>query len=276
MLDGDPDGLIQRAISVSTGVTLNVVERPGAGTPVVCLHGVWDWWRYWRPLVSDGGGGFSGQPLLMVDLRGHGESSKPESGYAWSDYASDIVALIREDVFGSVTLVGHSLGALTALLVAAAAPERIVSIVLEDPPLPARTGPSEMFRGLYEMKRQPFERIVDDFMAWRPWTTREQAEASATCLLQTADGVFEAMFTGASAGIDVPVPGVVIEAPALVIRAGDEDQRALRDGGEEALRAALPNMRLRTIPGASHTVLRDNPVAYRAALADFNDHAGQH
>lgn len=253
---------------LSTGVSLHVVERPGSGTPVICLHGVWDWWRYWRPLVQAGPGSFEGRPLVMVDLRGHGDSSKPETGYTRADYAADIVALINERGDERVTLAGHSLGSMTALLTAAQMPDRIESLVLEDPPLPVSVGPNENFRGVYEMRSQRFEQIVDDFTVWRPWVTQEQAEESATCLLQTADGVFQAMFTGASDGIPVPTPDVVIDAPALVIQAGNEEQRALRADGIDLLRAVLPQLRIETIPDTSHTVLRDAPDAYRALLAE--------
>lgn len=264
----DPEGLTQRAVALPTGVTLNVAERPGSGTPVICLHGVWDWWRYWLPLIPEGAGSFAGRPLVMLDLRGHGASSKPETGYTWDHYSRDVVALIQQEGYERVTLVGHSLGALTALLAAAELPERIEALVLEDPPLPMRKGPNENFRGVYEMRQQTLEQIIDDFTVWRPWTTREQAESSATCLKETADGVFQAMFAGASDAIDVPKPGVVIDAPTLVIRAGIEEQRALCDGGEELLRAVLPNLTLVTIPETSHTVLRDRPDAYRRVLAD--------
>ena len=68
-----------------------------------------------------------------------------------------------------------------------------------------------------------------DFSVWRPWVTREQAEESATCLLNTADGVFQAMFTGASDGIPVPTPDIVIDAPTLVIQAGTATSTRLRD-----------------------------------------------
>jgi N-formylmaleamate deformylase len=269
MPQADPDGLVQHFIPVSTGITLHVAERLGHGAPVICLHGVWDWWRYWTPLVDDGRGVFPGRPLLMIDLRGHGDSSKPATGYAWDDYASDVIALIQEQGYERVTLVGHSLGALTALLVAGALPGRVESLVLEDPPLPLRRGPSEMFRGVYEMRQQTFEQVVDDFMVWRPWTTREQAESSATCLLATADGVFQAMFMGVSDNVEIPVPGVVIDVPALVIQAGVREQRAFGDEGEDLLRAVMPNLRIETIPGTSHTVLRDAPDAYRSILAEF-------
>jgi pimeloyl-ACP methyl ester carboxylesterase len=270
MLPTDPPGLTQRAVTLPTGVTLNVMERPGSGTPVVCLHGIWDWWRYFRPLVTDDGT-LSGRQLVMLDLRGHGESSKPDdpSEYGWDDYAADVTALIRQEGYARVTLLGHSLGALTALLVAAELPERVETLILEDPPLPLASGPSEMFRGVYEMKQQSFEQIVDDFSVWRPWLTRAQAEEVATCVSQTANAVFEATLLGVSGDLVVPVPGVEIPAPTLVIRAGDPEQRALRDGGPELLAAVLPNLRLETIPGTSHTVLRDDSAAYRALLTDF-------
>jgi pimeloyl-ACP methyl ester carboxylesterase len=263
----DPAGLVQRFVNVGTGVTLNVVERPGEGPPVICLHGIWDWWRYWRPLVPEGPGSFAGRPLLMLDLRGHGDSSKPETGYTRADYAADIVALITEQGYGRVTIVGHSLGSMTALLTAARIPERVESLVLEDPPLPVSVGPNEAFRGVYEMRQQRFEQIVEDFTVWRPWVSHEQAEESATCLLNTADGVFQASLTGASDGIPVPTPGVVIDAPALVIQAGNPEQRAFGASGEALLRPVLPQLRVETIPDTSHTVLRDAPDAYRALLA---------
>jgi pimeloyl-ACP methyl ester carboxylesterase len=264
----DPVGLTYRQAPVGTGVTLNVVERPGQGTPVICLHGVWGWWRYWRPLVPGGPGSFAPRPLLMVDLRGHGGSSKPEHGYGWADYAADLAALVREAAYERVTFVGHSLGALTALLVAAQLPGRVESFVLEDPPLPLPRGPIERFRDVYELRSQPNEQIIDYFMAWHPGTTHEQADENAFCLQHTADGVFRAMLSGAMGDTDIPVPGVTIDAPALLIRAGNHELRVFNDSAEPDLRAVLPQLRVATIPGTSHTVLRDAPDVYRAVLAD--------
>jgi pimeloyl-ACP methyl ester carboxylesterase len=268
MQPDDLGGLIERFVSLSNGITLHIMERLGEGAPVVCLHGIWDSWRAWLPLLPDGPGSFAGRPLLMLDLRGHGESTKPPAGYAWHDYAADVIALIREQDMQRVTLVGHSLGALTALLVAAELPTRIASMVLEDPPLPVRAEAGAMFRGFYEMKRQPLEAIVDDMLAWRPDQTREQAELSARNLRDTADGVLEAMFSGTPEERAFPMPSRVTDAPTLVIRAGIAEQRALQPAGEALLRGVLPNLLVETVEGTGHTVLRDRPAAYRALLAD--------
>lgn len=265
------EGLTRHAVELPTGVTLNVMERPGSGTPVICQHGIWDDWRYFLPLVPHGAGSFSGRPLLMIDHRGHGDSSKPDAGYGWDDYTADIVALVDTLGFERITLAGHSLGSITSLLAAAEMPERVESLLLEDPPLPLRPTNAEVFRTLLELKQQPFETVVDEFMAWRPWLTRESAEGSASRLIQTADGVLREASTGLLAREGVPNPYVTIDVPVLLIRAGIPEQRAFGDDGPALLAATMPNVTIETIPNTGHNVLREKPDEYRAILAGFFD-----
>ncbi len=265
----DTDNLIQHAQSLVTGVTLNVMERPGTGTPVIYLHGIWDNWQYFLPLVAPDPGSFEGRPLLMVDHRGHGQSSKPESGYEWSDYAGDVVTFVKERGYERVTLVGHSLGALTSLLAAADMPERIESMVLEDPPLPLRPASGDVFRALLELKGQSFEAVVEEFMIWRPWLKQEEAEGSARRLLDTASGVLRTAGERLLANAAIPTPDVTIDAPVLVIQAGIAEQRAFDEGGRELLEAVIPNLTVKTIPHTSHNVLREQPEPYRQLLAEF-------
>jgi len=265
------DGLTRHAVALPTGVSLNVVERPGEGTPVICLHGIWDRWDYFLPLVPPGPGSFAGRPLLMVDHRGHGESSKPESGYGWDEYVGDLVALVDVLGYDRVTLAGHSLGAITSLLAAARILEKLESMLLEDPPVPMRPASADVFRTLLDLKKQPFETIVEEFMIWRPWLAREDAEGSASRLLSTADGVLREAGGRGLENTAIPTPGVVINAPTLVIRAGIPEQRAFGDAGPDLLREVIPNLTIETIPDTSHNVLREQPDAYRRILAGFFD-----
>lgn len=264
-----PAGLDEHDVPLPTGVTLYAVEQAGAGTPVICLHGIWDDWRYWLPLLSPGPGPFAGRPVVMIDLRGHGGSSKPEHGYSWNDYAADVLAFIRDRSYDRVMLAGHSLGALVSLLVAAELPDRIEALLLEDPPLPVRHDRSSAFAGLLEMKQQTLAAIIDDFSIWRPHLSPEQAEASARRLKNTADGVFRDLIEGASAGIEMPKPGVTIEAPTLVIQAGLVEERAFGEGGEALLALVIPDLRIETVEGTTHNVLREQPEPYRAILSEF-------
>ena len=187
--------------------------------------------------------------------------------YDWDDYAGDIIRLIRDQDLEQVVLVGHSLGALTSLLVAAELPDRIAAMVLEDPPIPLRETSGEVFANLLDLKRKPFETVVDEFRAWRPFLSRADAEGSARRLIQTADAVlFEASNTINRRNTQIPNPDVTIPAPTLVIQAGYEDQRAFGEDGPGLLGAVLPNLRIETIPGTSHNVFREKPEEYRALV----------
>ena len=262
--------LTRHAIELPTGVTLNVMERSGTGTPVICLHGIWDRWDYWLPLTGDGPGTFNGRPLYMVDHRGHGDSSKPDSGYGWDAYCGDLLALIEELGFARLTLVGHSLGSLTSLLAAAQTPDRIESMLLEDPPIPLNGDSAVAFRGLLELKQQPFEAVVEELTVWRN-LPRNIAEDSAGRLLGTADGVLREASEGILNTVTIPPPGVTIDAPTLVIQTGNPEQRAFQDSGRAILDTVLTDYRVETVPDTSHNVLRDAPDAYRRILADFFD-----
>ncbi|QDV18125.1 Tropinesterase [Gimesia panareensis] len=109
---------------------LNYVISPETATPLILLHGVTRRWQSFLPLM----GPLSvHRQLIVPDLRGHGLSSRPESGYLVRDYAADITAFIQ-DRDQPVALYGHSLGALVAAAVAVEIPEQVTAIILEDPP----------------------------------------------------------------------------------------------------------------------------------------------
>lgn len=117
---------------VSTGnATLNLMTGPGDGPPLVMFHGVLRRWQGFMPLI----GSLSTRwQVNAVDQRGHGKSSRVAGAYRVADYIGDAVQLIRSQFNEPVAIYGHSLGAMVAAGVAAAAPECVKAIVLEDPP----------------------------------------------------------------------------------------------------------------------------------------------
>ncbi|WP_392543862.1 alpha/beta fold hydrolase [Oryzobacter telluris] len=124
------------------GLTLAVRVWPSSdGTvspPLVLLHGTGMTARDWDAV---GPALAVGREVRAVDLRGHGESNRPGT-YSIALMAQDVVALLDLAHEPQVDLVGHSLGGLVALRVAAARPERVRRLVLEDVGLPRPRTPA--------------------------------------------------------------------------------------------------------------------------------------
>jgi len=115
-------------VRLRTGPRLHYAESGGRDErPVVLLHGWPDsWFSFSRvmPLLPDG------LRAMAVDQRGFGDSERPESGYAISDLAADVVAFLDALEIERATLVGHSFGSFVARHVAIAQPTRVDALVL--------------------------------------------------------------------------------------------------------------------------------------------------
>ncbi len=73
----------------------------------------------------------AGAEVILYDLRGHGLSECPPSGYGMADSVSDLAALLDAlNIDGPVHLVGNSYGGTVVLAFATAHPERVASMVL--------------------------------------------------------------------------------------------------------------------------------------------------
>lgn len=115
---------------VRDGTKLAYEER-GRGEPAfVFVHG----WTCDRSFFAPQAEHFARRHrVVSVDLRGHGESDKPEETYAIATFADDIAYLIERLGLGRAVVVGHSMGGVTVLQLAAAHPERVAAIVMVDP-----------------------------------------------------------------------------------------------------------------------------------------------
>jgi pimeloyl-ACP methyl ester carboxylesterase len=114
-------------------VALNyAAEGREDGRPIVFLHGVTSRWQTWIPVMTAFAADWR---LYGLDFRGHGGSGRVPGAYGAVDYAADVVAFLRQRVEQPAVLVGHSLGAIVSIAVAADAPEAVRAVVLEDPPL---------------------------------------------------------------------------------------------------------------------------------------------
>jgi lipase len=119
------------------------IGRAGEGSdPLVCLHGITAQHRAFNATASHLG---SSHGLVGVDLRGRGDSDKPESGYGLATHASDVVRVLDHLGLEDAVLLGHSMGAFVAMKTALASPDRVRALVLLDGGWPrVESSPEEM------------------------------------------------------------------------------------------------------------------------------------
>ncbi len=121
----------RQKIELPTGITMAYVEMGTEdGDPLVLIHGMTDNSRAWSliaPYFTE-----AGYHVYMIDLRGHGETDKPNNGfYTTDDYAEDVAAFMDAKGIEKADIIGHSLGSMTAQTFELLYPEKCNHVVWE-------------------------------------------------------------------------------------------------------------------------------------------------
>lgn len=106
----------------------------GKGEPIVLLHGWPETWYEWTGIIP--GLIYNNYSIIAPDLRGLGDSEKPQSGYDTKTVAEDVFQLIKKLGFSKVYVVAHDLGGPVAYSLASAHPEKIRKMIILDTLLP--------------------------------------------------------------------------------------------------------------------------------------------
>ena len=254
-------------------VTLAVTEWAGAGPPLVLLHGLGSRGASWLPVADVLAARFH---LYAPDLRGHGDSDKPARGYLVPDYAADLARLLDALGLERPLMVGHSLGALVALAWAAAHPERVAALALEDPPLRTEPGVLAAFDGWQALNALSPEAAAAWFAREHPEWSAEECRRRAESITATDPAVFAELRADAAANL---ASGRVerlaewgleaIAAPTLLL-AGEPHLGSMTRAEDAARFAAIvPGTRLAAIGGAGHRLHAEQPERFVAAVLPF-------
>jgi pimeloyl-ACP methyl ester carboxylesterase len=115
-------------VKLTTGIRLHYAEQgPATAETIILLHGYSDSWFSYSQVMTPLARGLH---VFALDLRGHGKSDQPATGYRMRDLAADVVAFMDAKSIVRATVVGHSMGGLVAQQVALAAPKRVSRLVL--------------------------------------------------------------------------------------------------------------------------------------------------
>lgn len=146
-------------------VTL-ATELAGEGTALVGLHGLTATRRY--VLLGSRALERNGHRVILYDARGHGASGAPRSGrYGYPELAGDLLGVLDAFAVERAVLVGHSMGAHTALRAALVAPQRVAALALLTPAFDPRHFPEQLERW-DALSRGLREGGIDGFLAAYP------------------------------------------------------------------------------------------------------------
>lgn len=115
-------GVRHRFVSAG-GLRMHVAEAgPADGPPLLLIHG-WpgSWWT-WRGVIPRLADDFR---IVAPDLRGHGWSDAPPTGYRKEELAADVVRLLDELEIDRADAIGHDWGGFVGFLLALLHPERV-------------------------------------------------------------------------------------------------------------------------------------------------------
>ena len=271
---------------------LNCAVGPENGPPLVLLHGVTRCWQDWNPLLP---ALTEHWQVFALDHRGHGKSGRVPPHYRVADFAQDAIALLDAHVPGQAVVLGHSLGAMVAAMVAAERPGRVRALILEDPPgttLAEGIGQSRFYlqfsntvrllatardletstRELANMEVQrPSDGAVVRFSELRDLNA---IRFGAECLLQMDPAVLTPLVQGRwLEGLDWFSSLPKIACPTLLLRADPACGGMLTEGEAGRITSLIPRctrMDLRGVPHAIHSSQPDKMLALVTHLLEAN------
>ena len=115
------------------GVKIHYLKSGTGKKPLVLIHGFGDTSRMWIPLFAEFGKDYT---IVAPDMRGLGDSSRPESGYDKKTVANDIRGLVKSLGYEKIDLAGHDIGLMVAYAYAAQYPNEVEKLALLEAPIP--------------------------------------------------------------------------------------------------------------------------------------------
>ena len=208
-----------------------------------------------------------GRRAIAIDLRGHGDSDKPECGYTMADFAHDLLLFIDALGLDKTSLVGHSMGSFIAQTFAAGHPGRVDRLVLiSSAPSSAGNAATLAIKPLIDALQDPLGReFISDFQATANPIPEDFQDMIISETMKVPARVWRSAFSGLLQADQRPILGA-ITAPTLIMW-GNQDTLFTRRDQQELL-SLIPDSRLMEFP-AGHALHWERPKEVAAALEAF-------
>ena len=270
-----------RQTLLTSDIQLSYLEWNQGQEPLLLLHGMADHALVWSSLGDYLAADYH---IVAPDMRGHGESSKPEKDYTFTSAISDLEALMDKLGWSTAHIVSHSWTGKLAAIWARENPTRLKSITLVDPifiwkmpsflkiafPLLYRVLPFLKSMGPFASYEEAEQKIkqLSQYQNWSPL----QQQVFQAAIEQKADGTWGSKFTiAARDGIFdavMEVPGFIhsVDTPALFIQPEKGVNR--QNWQIQPYKTNLKNLNLCQVPG-NHWPFLTNPTEFNQTVAAF-------
>lgn len=246
---------------VANGVRLHVQRlKPRRGVrqlrnPAVFIHGLGMdnlssfYYTLANPVAR------AGTEAIMYDLRGHGLSERPRTGYRVADSVADLEQLL--DALGvqePIHLVGNSFGGTVALGFAVAHAERVASMVLIEAHFTVA--------GWADQMRATLHRIGSELATGNKHIWLEQYGRKLGRMAELADDLINGTTFLADLITVDPIDPNALQALTCPVRA-IYGERSDVIGYAHQLRASIPSCAMTVLPGLGHSILMDASATLR-------------
>ena len=268
------------------GVSLAVTDHGsanGAARALVLAHATGFCGSVWRPLIPALRARFR---VITLDQRGHGDSDKPDTAYAWRDFVEDLAGVLDTLRLRDVYAVGHSKGGAAVAGVAASYPGRIARAVLLDPvlidPLPeGAPAPGNVLAVGARRRREVWdsrEQMVESYAARPPFDAwrrdfleayvaggtflREDGRVALKCPGEIEARVYEGAARSSSIAFlsRIAIPTLLVSgASSMTLPPARARQAA----------TMLPDGKLEILPGVGHFIPMEAPEEVLRLLGAF-------
>ena len=257
-----------KTIKLPSGVELEYVEKGvTSGTPVIFLHGYSDSWHSFDqvlPLLPSSVHAFS------ISQRGHGNSDRPEKGYAPEDFASDLADFMQELNLKPAIIVGHSMGATVAQRFALDYPYMAQAMVLVGSfaSFKSNAGIVELQKMVSELKDPVDSGFVHEFQSSTifkpisPLALRTYVNESRKIPSRVWKAVAKELLT-----VDYSKALTGLAVPVLIVW-GEKDNFCPASD-QEVLAKAIKRSKLIVYERIGHAVHWEDPERFTADLLEF-------
>ncbi|HUX53126.1 MAG TPA: alpha/beta hydrolase [Williamwhitmania sp.] len=249
----------------ANGINLHYTRTGGNKPPLMLLHGLMTnglcWTGLARALEKE-------YDVIMPDARGHGQSSVPDYGYRYEDHANDVVCLINALKLPPLVLLGHSMGGMTAAVVASRKPNLLRGLILADPTflspkVQREVRDSDVADQHRKVLKMALDEVVAEARARHPNRSSETLELFARARLQTSMATFDVLTP--------PTPDYKqlvskIDVPSLLLFG---DKGVVSSAVAEELQRLNPRFQVEQIQGAGHALHLNQPERFTAIVTTF-------